>query len=76
MCGAVSMVLVVGYLIAFWIFRFIKKAVGILQHSGLTYHLGFLKIFILLMVVSTPIVSLLYFYVGILSLYCLTGFFY
>lgn len=70
----VSIILVAGYLIAFWIFRFIKKAVGILQQSGLTYHFGFLKVFILLMVVSTPIVLLLYFYVGILSSYRLTGF--
>lgn len=65
-CG-VSLMLVMGYLLGFWLFRGIKRLVGFLSHSATFHHLGFVKIFILLMVLSTPIALLLYFYVGILS---------
>ncbi|MBE9589088.1 MULTISPECIES: hypothetical protein [Moraxella] len=69
----VSMVLVIGYLIGYQAFKFIKRFFELLHVSWGASHLGFVKIFILLAIVSTPIMLLLYFYVGILSSYRLMG---
>lgn len=63
---AMSLVLVVGYVIGYWVFKGIKRLFDRLRQSH-TSHLGCVKIFILLVVLFTPIALLLYFYVGILS---------
>lgn len=64
---AVSVVLVVGYLVGYWLFRGFKYLLEMLWRSQMTDYLGFVKIFILLTVASIPIMLLLYFYVGIWS---------
>ncbi|UYZ97378.1 hypothetical protein [Moraxella bovis] len=69
----VSMVFVIGYSIGYQAFKFIKRFFELLHVSWGASHLGFVKIFILLVIVSTPIMLLLYFYVGILSSYRLMG---
>lgn len=70
---AISVVLLVSCWAAHWVFRCVRHVIGA-WHSQLFWQLGFIKLFVLLVAISTPIALLLYFYVGILSLYRLVVF--